>query len=132
MAGFLTLQAAIPIYAALSIAVFAAMVNRVDVLDPVWQYLAQYEPLTRLNLTSPLYLIVHGLIPAVFIGPPTIMMGLSFGCLQRAVQDDVSLLGRRVGWLQTANIAGSMIGALMTGLWLLDRVGSSGTFRLLL
>ena len=132
MTGFLTLQGAIPVYAALSVAVFAAMVNRVDVLDPVWQYLAQYEPLTRLNLSSPLYLIVHGLIPVVFIGPPTIMMGLSFGCLQRAVQNDVSLLGRRVGWLQTANIAGSMIGALLTGLWLLDRLGSAGTFRLLL
>jgi len=132
MGGFLALQAAIPIYAALSIAAFATMVNRVDLLDPVWQYLAQYEPLSRLNLSSPLYLIVHGLIPAAFILPPTFMMGLSFGCLQRAVQNDVALLGRRVGWLQTANIAGSMIGALVTGLWLLDRIGSAGTFRVLL
>jgi spermidine synthase len=131
LTSFLVLQAAIPISAALIVTVFVGLVNRVDLLDPLWQYYAAYEPLVRLNLTSPLYLIVHLAVPMALILPPTLMMGLSFGCLQRAVQRDLEGLGRRVGWLQTANIVGSMLGALVTGLCLLQWFGSPGTLRLL-
>ena len=129
--SFLLLQAAIPITSALLVTVFIRLVNRVDVLNPLWQYYAQYEPLVRLNLSSPLYVIVHLVVPVALILPPTMMMGLSFGCLQRAVQRDLEGLGRRVGWLQTANIVGSMLGALVTGLVLLHWLGSPGTLRLL-
>ena len=129
--SFLLLQAAIPISAALLVTIFIRLVNRVEVFNPLWQYYGQYEPLVRLNLASPLYLIVHLVVPAALILPPTVMMGLSFGCLQRAVQRDIEGLGRRVGWLQTANIVGSMLGALVTGLGLLEWLGSPGTMRLL-
>jgi spermidine synthase len=47
------------------------------------------------------------------------------------VQDNPVLLGRRVGWLQTINIAGSMLGALLVGWCLLRWLGSSGTLKLL-
>ena len=129
--SFLLLQAGIPISAALLVTFFVRLVNRAEVLNPLWQYYAQYEPLVRLNLASPLYVIVHLIVPAALILPPTLMMGLSFGCLQRAVQRDLEGLGRRVGWLQTANIVGSMLGALVTGLGLLQWLGSPGTVRLL-
>jgi spermidine synthase len=131
VSAFLLLQAAIPLTAAASAAALVYSVNRVEWLAPVWQYFASYEPLVRLNIRSPLYLTVHLLIPMGLIVPPTIMMGLSFGCLQRAVQHDLDGLGRRVGWLQTANIAGSLLGALLTGLVLLHWLGSPGTLRLL-
>jgi spermidine synthase len=131
VSAFLLLQAAIPLSAALSLGLLVALVNRVPLLNPVWEYFAAYEPLVRLNLRSPLYVIVHGVIPVCLILPPTLMMGLSFGCLQRAVQRDLDGLGRRVGWLQTANITGSMLGALVTGLVLLDWLGSAGTARAL-
>jgi hypothetical protein len=58
-------------------------------------------------------------------------MGLSFPVLQKLVQDNPALLGRRVGWLQTLNIAGSMVGALLVGWCLLRWFGSSGTLKLL-
>ncbi|MGH7185260.1 MAG: ABC transporter permease, partial [Pseudomonadota bacterium] len=47
------------------------------------------------------------------------------------VQTDVVRLGRRVGWLQAANIAGSTAGSALTGLVLLDRLGTAWTLRLL-
>jgi hypothetical protein len=47
---------------------------------------------------------VYVALPLIVIGLPTAAMGLSFGYLQRAVQTDLEGLGRRVGWLQTANI----------------------------
>lgn len=131
VSSFLVVQAMTPLSAALLVTIFVRLANRVPVLDPLWQYYGQYEPLVRLNLASPLYLFVHVVVPVALILPPTMMMGLSFACLQRAVQRDLDALGRRVGWLQTANIVGSMLGALVTGLVLLQWLGSPGTLRLL-
>jgi spermidine synthase len=61
------------------------------------------------------------------MGPPTVMMGASFAYLQCAAQTDLRFLGRRVGWLQTANIVGSMLGAVVTGLLALHGLGTTGT-----
>lgn len=58
-------------------------------------------------------------------------MGASFPFVQRAVHGDVLGLGRRVGWLQAANILGSTLGAVLTGLVLLQFLGSLGTLRVL-
>ena len=63
--------------------------------------------------------------------PPTLHDGPELRLLQRAVQTDLATLGRRVGWLQTANIVGSMVGAMVTGLVLLDGSARPGTLRLL-
>jgi predicted membrane-bound spermidine synthase len=71
-------------------------------------------------------------LPLVLYGPPTFLMGLSFTALQRAVQDDPRLSGRRVGLLQAANIAGCVAGSLLVGLVLLGAVGTTGSLRLLM
>ena len=70
-------------------------------------------------------------LPALLFGVPTVLMGLSFPVLQRAVQDDVRTSGRKVGLLQAANIAGCIAGSLLVGLLLLDWIGTAGSFRLL-
>ena len=70
-------------------------------------------------------------LPALIFGVPTVLMGLSFPVLQRAVQDDVRTSGRKVGLLQAANIAGCIVGSLLVGLLLLDWIGTAGSFRLL-
>jgi len=74
---------------------------------------------------------LYGLLPLALFSVPTVLMGLSFGALQRAVQDDPATSGRKVGLLQAANIAGCTVGSLATGLVLLERVGTAGTVRLL-
>jgi spermidine synthase len=74
---------------------------------------------------------LYGLLPLALFGAPTVLMGLSFGALQRAVQDDPATSGRKVGLLQAANIAGCTAGSLVTGLVLLERVGTASTLRLL-
>lgn len=71
-------------------------------------------------------------IPVFLFGVPAVLMGVSFALLQRAVQDDVRTSGRKVGVLQSANILGCIVGSLVTGLVLLDQVGSSGVLRLLI
>lgn len=81
--------------------------------------------------TAVQFLSLYVALPAALVGPPTFLMGLGFPYLQRAVQTDVRRIGRRVGWLQGANIAGSTVGSALTGLVLLDLLGSAGTLRLL-
>jgi predicted membrane-bound spermidine synthase len=74
---------------------------------------------------------LYALLPLALFGAPTVLMGLSFGALQRAVQDDPATSGRKVGLLQAANIAGCTAGSLVTGLVLLERIGTASTLRLL-
>lgn len=58
-------------------------------------------------------------------------MGMSFPLLQKIVQRDPEALGRRVGWLQTSNIIGSMLGTLLTGLAALSLLGTADSLRVL-
>ena len=71
-------------------------------------------------------------LPLALFGPPTVLMGLSFPALQRAVQDDPATCGRKVGLLQAANIAGCVLGSLAVGLAGLTWLGTSGSLRFLL
>ena len=143
VSSFFMLQAAIPVVAAGALTVFLGSVDRVAWAAPLWQYLGEYEALSREKLFGSLggaggepaqpglVFTLYVAAPVFLMTLPTLMMGLSFGCLQRAVQEDVAALGRRVGWLQTANIIGSTAGALLTGLGLLTWLGTAGTLRLL-
>jgi len=129
--SFLWLQAAIPIHAALSLGLFVIALEQVPLVGRISLYLSGDIGPRPNDLFSPTALVVRWVIPLWLMGIPTLLMGLSFGSLQRAVQTDLAHLGRRVGWLQAANIAGSTLGALITGFVLLDRMGTSGTLRLL-
>jgi hypothetical protein len=70
-------------------------------------------------------------LPVALFLVPTVLMGVSFPILQRAVQDDPATSGRKVGTLQAANIAGCTAGSLLVGLVGLERLGTPGTLRLL-
>lgn len=149
--AFLVLQAGIPLYAALSLAAFLFAAPRFEALRPLWEYMAGYEGIDiaaavrsvqryvgELGDVAPqavrltwLLLALYAALPVFLVGPPTLMMGLSFALLQRAIQTDLAALGRRVGWLQAANIAGSTLGSILTGVLLLDALGTAATLRLL-
>ena len=146
-AAFLILQAAVGLCAGGLLALFIADV------DDTWfnGYFASYEPISvRDSIGSLRALIASFLsaaprpeyspsnfirlyvgVPAILVVPATFLMGCSFPLLQRVVQTDLALLGRRVGILLLANILGSMTGAVLTGWVLLDVLGTPGTFRLL-
>jgi spermidine synthase len=149
--AFLLLQSAIPLYAGLSLGLLTHGLPRLAVLRPLADYLGAYETLElaaavralqrfalRAGSVAPFtrdlarqFALLYGAVPLYLIGPPTLLMGMSFPYLQRAVQTDLAFLGRRVGWLQTSNIVGSMIGAGLTGVFLLHRLGTAWTLRLL-
>jgi len=147
---FLGLQSGITLYAAGMLALFLHHVNRQEFLKPLWLYLGGYDPANASDMAGALFawfsggplppelwrnartgLILYFGLPMLLITPSTLLMGASFPVLQKLVQDNRTLLGRRVGWLQTLNIAGSMVGALIVGWGLLHWLGSSGTMKLL-
>lgn len=129
--AFLLSQAAIPIYAAGALALLVGFVTA-DTASPIFDHLKSYEGFKALRemVTWRGFLILI-VVPVFLMGLPTLLMGFSFGFLQRSVQSDLVALGRRVGWLQAANIAGAVLGALLTGFLLLDLLGTTGTLRLL-
>ncbi|MFI5184823.1 MAG: hypothetical protein ACHQNV_10510 [Vicinamibacteria bacterium] len=120
-------------------------------LELLWHYLGDYEALDiAVGLHDTLRFVIHGghvvglvqdqallfltlyaALPVALIGIPTLFMGASFSLLQRAAQTDPALVGRRVGGLQTANILGSTVGTVVTGLGLLQILGSAWTLKLL-
>jgi hypothetical protein len=56
------------------------------------------------------------LLASVVVAPPAFVIGLTFPFVQRAVQQDLSRVGERVGWVQLANIAGIAASAVVPGL----------------
>ena len=148
--AFLALQSGITLYAGAAFALLLHHVSRRPFLKQLWNYLGGYEPINAADISALVRawlsnaeitpalaenarfgLVLYFVLPFVLIAPATLLMGLSFPVLQKLVQDNPALLGRRVGWLQTINIAGSMLGAVIVGWLLLGWLGSSGTFKLL-
>jgi spermidine synthase len=107
----------------------------------VWlqRYFGSYEPLVvraeidklrSLQLPVEFLLLYFGL-PAALLLPPTFLMGFCFPVLQRIVQTDFARLGRRLGTLMLANIGGSVLGTIVTGVVALDFLGTAGTLKAL-
>ena len=77
------------------------------------------------------FLIAYVALPLLVFGPSTFLMGLGFPILQKATQADPRASGKRVGFLQAANIAGCTLGSLCTGLLALEAIGTAGVIRVL-
>ena len=131
--AFLLLQSGTAIYAGASVALLLAQIGRSPLLRTLTEYFAGYEPFDiQRAMDLPMqFALLYLVVPLVLVGPPTCLMGASLPLLQRTVQTDARLVGRRVGALMAANIAGSALGAMLTGWVWLTWLGSGGTLRLL-
>jgi spermidine synthase len=129
---FVRLQCAILIWAALGALVLVATPPEWPLYEWFSGYWRGHEGF-RLGVEDDpgALLRLYVLLPLFLYGVPTLLMGLSFPVLQRAVHDDPETSGRKVGFLQAANIAGCTAGSLLVGLVLLSAFGTTGTLRLL-
>ncbi len=133
---FLRLQSAIPLYAGLSVAVLIGLLGMAGDtgLSALQQYLASYEPIPfnfDFGALSRGQLALYLGLPALLVLLPTLLMGASFPYLQRAAHSSVATVGRRVGQLQAANVAGCVLGVVLTGAVFLNVLGTTGALRLL-
>jgi hypothetical protein len=105
----------------------------VVLLGAVWwamPYLTDIWSVDRYRIHGEPLLLVLGLTLLV-VGPPAFIIGMTFPFVQRAVQQDLSSVGARVGWVQLANIAGNAAGSIGTGLVTFHVLGTAGTIALL-
>lgn len=141
--GFVVIQCSVAAYAGLSMLLLVESTQAGRLPDSLQAYLGGYEPLDlNLDLSQlstdergawqQLALWLYGLLPLILIGPPTFLMGLSFPLFQKAIQHRFTQLGQTFGNCQSANIAGSVLGALSVSFILLPVLGSSGTLSLLI
>jgi spermidine synthase len=71
------------------------------------------------------------ILPVVMMVVPSLLLGFYFPLVQKAIQTNDRQIGWRVGLIQVANILGNTTGSLLTGLVLLERLGTAGSLRLL-
>lgn len=143
---FFLFQGGITLYAAVSITVFIYLLGDTGPLKGIWDQFSIFRPLDFSGLFSAAsgatanfdrgalfnkIISMYFVIPIILIGPPTILMGLSFSFLQKTVHNNRAYLGRRVGWLQTSNILGSMAGAFFIGWLVLNLFGTSNSIKIL-
>jgi spermidine synthase len=139
--AFLTMQAALVFYAALAITLLVATLDDGAALSSL---IARTEPVNIAAAAAAFrgdpgevaglpdhFVLLYFGIPTLLILPPTILMGVAFPLLQRAVQTDIHRIGMRIGTLLMANIAGAALGSFVTGWWCLDWLGTSGTLKML-
>jgi spermidine synthase len=141
--AFLLLQAFVALYAGASLVMLNTWLGSAAVFAPFWTYFGSYEPLDAAGAFASFrtgegtdadraqFLRLYLLLPALLVGPPTIAMGASFPLIQRIALRDVGHIGRRVGAVLLANIAGSTFGAIATGWIALTYLGSSGSLKLI-
>jgi spermidine synthase len=150
--AFFGLQAGITLYAGLSVSLLTRFLGESGFLSSTWVYLGMDD---TFNFAPSLFSVVNHLlslkpvpgnvrgfagdllfiyfgIPFFLLGPPTLMMGMSFPFLQRIVQNDTNLIGKRVGWLQAANILGCTLGTTVTSWVFLRFLFSSGALKTLI
>ena len=117
----------------------AALVIGTDRFVWLQRYFGSYEPLVvraeidklRSGQLPVEFLMLYFGLPGILLFPPTFLMGFSFPVLQRIVQTDFARLGRRLGTLMLANIFGSVLGTVVTGVVALDLLGTTGTLTAL-
>jgi predicted membrane-bound spermidine synthase len=76
-------------------------------------------------------LMMGVLLSVLVVAPPSFLIGMTFPFVQRAVQQDLSSVGARVGWVQLANILGNAAGSIGTGIVTFHLLGTAGTLQFL-
>lgn len=122
--AFLVSQYVLYLYVAISVVLlhFAA-IN----IEPLRAFFEGYEvtPSRLMTLTTML------VIPVFLMSLPTFIMGFSFSVSQNIIQNDFSIVGRKVGSLQFINIVGSTLGAWFASLIGFQVLGSSLTLKII-
>ena len=121
---FLLIQGLVAIYSAIAIWLIAR----------VWQTYPQLRSdIGYINLDNIDFALwfKYLIVPGVMMILPNLLLGFYFPVVQKAIQNDGRAIAQRVGSILVANILGNVMGSLVTGLVLLDWLGTSGSIKLL-
>lgn len=125
---FLRIQTALYTYVALSIVLLYFSLENLSLLEPLQIFFEGYDEVARFKLR----MMTMFIIPVFLMSVPTFIMGFSFSISQNIIQNDFSLVGKKLGSLQFINIAGSTAGAWFASLIGFEILGTSLTLKLLI
>ena len=129
---FLLSQCLLLLYAGVAVLAIAWIPPDAPVYRWLFRYWMEGNGLAPLDAPLPQVIGLYIGVPLLLFGPATVLMGVSFPALQRAVQDDPRTSGLKAGILQAANITGCVAGSLLVGLLVLQLFGTAGALRLVL
>ncbi len=84
--------------------------------------------LARQPQAYPLYELAQALICFLVMFIPTLCLGMTLPLASRVATSDIAKTGRSVGTVFAVNTLGTVLGAALTGLWLLPHLGLAATF----
>ena len=122
---FLFCQYLLYLWTAASVALLFYVLKNDGPLTFISDYFREYKPTWELRIV----LVTYGLIPLFLMAVPTFLMGLSFTLSQHLVQDTQEELGRKVGWLQFANIIGCVAATWFAPFIGFEHLGTAGLFK---
>ena len=86
--------------------------------------------LVRQPEVYPLYELVQGLICFAVMFVPTVCLGMTLPLVSRVATAELRRTGRSVGAVFSVNTLGTVLGAAVSGLWLLPQLGLARTLAL--
>lgn len=96
---------------------------------PYW-FIRLARLLARSAEAYPLYETVQGLICFLVMFVPTLCLGMTLPLVSRVATTEAARTGRSVGRVFAVNTLGTVLGAAVTGLWLMPALGLARTFAL--
>ena len=122
--AFLLIQGIVSVYSAIAIWLIAL----------IWQtYPKLRSDIGYINLDQIDFPLIfkYLIVPSAMMILPNLLLGFYFPLVQKAIQNDGKAIAKRVGSILVANILGNVLGSLVTGLVLLDLIGTSASIKLL-
>jgi spermidine synthase len=86
--------------------------------------------LARRPEAYPLYELLQALICFSVMFIPTVCLGMTLPLVSRIATQELASTGRSVGRVFATNTVGTVLGAIITGLWLMPAVGLAWTFAI--
>lgn len=128
---FLIAQTGVVCFTVLPLLLITHSMNNLPFASTLMNYWQSYEPVAIVYLSRKDVLLFYVYFPMFLFLLPTFCMGVSFVALQDGIQSIREKASLRVGLLQASNIAGCIIGSLITGLLALSFLKTSGVLQIL-
>jgi spermidine synthase len=96
---------------------------------PFWFYKLS-STLARTPAAYPLYELAQGVICFIVMFIPAVCLGTTLPLASRIATAELSRTGRSVGRIFAVNTLGTVLGAAVTGLWLMPTFGLASTFAI--
>jgi spermidine synthase len=96
---------------------------------PFWFY-KMASMLARTPSAYPLYEMAQGVICFVVMFIPAVCLGTTLPLASRIATAELTKTGRSVGRIFAVNTLGTVVGAAVTGLWLMPTLGLASTFAI--